>query len=779
MGLLKENFKNYIKKVDELYVESTKSYSSLFGEESSDLFCRAFSHIIRQFIESQEDSNYLFIKIPIDELGTKEGKQEANILKLEEAISHTLAMAVYPDNIQVDDFSSCEVGDFYYTATNISCKNGKVRPRLWEIKQSQRIDKYPKEIFPDERRGASLLIAEAQERCNIFQSHINNTYKLCSLPENNNEPTQKKMRKMAEWLDVYKNNKTSKHYENALIIGYGRPQSLISNFEYIAYPIEFQNKFNNVERDKQYDIIVLVGDKSYKNTSSRISNRVRNNLTRKVIYVGSEMPQDFKGKVFEFSYRECYHYFANDKFPAIKTRRISWNELDSIIDSMYSIFDEDIDPKLKLRAISYAITPYLGYDYFNDSKTIKDRLLDFINDEFIYISNEQWDTIVQNIDNINLPKEPTNAPKKAEYEKIKKGSNNCVLIKSGESYVNKLKALLSKNNKEDNKYVIDICSDYKSLDVVKCLLDKLSLGTFYLLSYNNVSFNRVNDLIRNEYKIYNTDYRKCILNDITYNENNILQLHEDQPIYGSLGNFDDSTIDDEMIKFYECNQAQEYYTLIAGDENRYDVSGDVIVDKKQVNASYLFENKDDLLSCEVSFYINPDNFQELRDIIYDLPAGENIDTYANLWKERLQERCVNNYDGSGKMMWENDNFKQIKYDKFKKMIEARYDSMFPSEFVFLSKKMKELSLLNDYEYTNLRKAKVASDKARIIGRNLKKGLYEYFLTGKCNVNDVNLITKNSEKRGSMISLDYLKEQCIKTVDVKDIIKSNRRDNDGE
>ena len=129
---------------------------------------------------------------------------------MEEAISHTLAMAVYPDNIQVDDFSSCEVGDFYYTATNISCRNGKVRPRLWEIKQSQRIDKYPKEIFPDERTGASLLIAEAQERCNIFQSHINNTYKLCSLPENNNEPTQKKMRKMAEWLDVYKNNKTSK-----------------------------------------------------------------------------------------------------------------------------------------------------------------------------------------------------------------------------------------------------------------------------------------------------------------------------------------------------------------------------------------------------------------------------------------------------------------------------------------------------------------------------------------------------------------------------------------
>ena len=113
------------------------------------------------------------------------------------------------------------------------------------------------------------------------------------------------------------------------------------------------------------------------------------------------------------------------------------------------------------------------------------------------------------------------------------------------------------------------------------------------------------------------------------------------------------------------------------------------------------------------------------------------------------------------------------------MIEAKYESMFPSEFVFLSKKMKELGLLNDNEYTNLRKAKVASDKARIIGRNLKKGLYEYILTGKSNVNDVNIISKNSEKRGSMISLDDLKEQCIKTINVKDIIKSNRRDNDGE
>jgi hypothetical protein len=778
MGLLKENFKNYIKKVDELYVESTKSYSSLFGEESSDLFCRAFSHIIRQFIESQEDSNYLFIKIPIDELGTKEGKQEANILKLEEAISHTLAMAVYPDNIQVDDFSSCEVGDFYYTATNISCKNGKVRPRLWEIKQSQRIDKYPKEIFPDERRGASLLIAEAQERCNIFQSHINNTYKLCSLPENNNEPTQKKMRKMAEWLDVYKNNKTSKHYENALIIGYGRPQSLISNFEYIAYPIKFQNKFNNVERDKQYDIIVLVGDKSYKNALSRIGNRVRNNLTKKVIYVGSELPQDFYGKVFEFSYRECYHYFANDKFPAITKRRILWEELDSIIASISNIFSEDIDSKLKWRAISYAITPYLGYNYFNDSRTIRDRLLDFINDEF-NISNDQWDTIVQKIDNINLPEKPANAPKKTEYEKIKKRYHNSVLIKSGESYVNRIKTLLSINNDVKNTYVVDICSEYKSLDVVKCLLDKLALGNFYLLSYNNVSFERLKDLQRNEYKIYNKEYRKQVLGCITYNENDVLQLQGDQPFYGSLGSFDDSTIDDEIIKYYESNQVHEYYTLISEDGDRYDVSGDIIINKQHVNANYLFENKEDILPYEVSFYITPCNFQDLRDVIYDLPAGENIDTYANLWKKRLQKRCVNNYAGNGKKMWEDDNFKKIEYKKFKKMIEAKYESMFPSEFVFLSKKMKELGLLNDNEYTNLRKAKVASDKARIIGRNLKKGLYEYILTGKSNVNDVNIISKNSEKRGSMISLDDLKELCIKTINVKDIIKSNRRDNDGE
>lgn len=192
---IKHQFEEYIKKVDAFYKETTKNYSVLFGTEP-DIFCLAMSHIVHNFLESDGDS--LFIQIPVDELGTRQTLQDKNFQKMEEAICHTLAMAVYSDNMEAKDLSELSEGDIFYTADDIECPSGETRPRLWKIIKDK-LGNRPKEQFCDKsrtnRKNDLLISINKEHLCSIFSNHKANTYKLNSLPDNNNEPTRKKMAK--------------------------------------------------------------------------------------------------------------------------------------------------------------------------------------------------------------------------------------------------------------------------------------------------------------------------------------------------------------------------------------------------------------------------------------------------------------------------------------------------------------------------------------------------------------------------------------------------------
>jgi hypothetical protein len=128
-------------------------------------------------------------------------------------------------------------------------------------------------------------------------------------------------------------------------------------------------------------------------------------------------------------------------------------------------------------------------------------------------------------------------------------------------------------------------------------------------------------------------------------------------------------------------------------------------------------------------------------------------------------------------MWETDGFKKIiKETKFKDIVESKYISNFPQEFFGMRSKMKELELINDDEYKYLGYAHNAN-KSSEIGRYIKNGLYDFILTGKCNEEHVNSICKNSKKNGEPLTLESLQELCIKTINVKEIKISNKRNDD--
>lgn len=768
-------FKNYVSHVDNFYIESTKGYSKLFENNLPGTFFRAISHVMRQFLESDADS--LFIQIPVDELASNKAEQDGNFFKFEEAISHTLAMAVYPGTLNAQNLDDLNCGDFYYTADNVKCRGGENRPRFWKIKKDNTGRKYPSEQFPDTSKyNVPISIGKFNDLCEIFENHRYNTYKLDHLPDNNHKTTREAMMKMAQMLGIYKANKTHKHYENALIVGFGAPSSLISNYPYLSYPINFVNNYTTIKNDQQYCVTVFVGDCKYKGYEGTINNRLAKGHTKKVIYIGSNKPDHYNGLTFSFSPREMYHYFANDKFPNFEIDKINWNSLNEIINSISEILHDDslnIQEDLIKRVISYAITPFIGYSLFNSEDSIEDRLLNILNEE-LSLTDEQWETLVKKMEEKQQIRLDGN-PKKEMFSTIKAATegNKCTLLEPYTSYTNKIKDVCQ-NNKMGNTYVIDVFSDSeKYIDIVRCLFKKLALGNVHLLTYFNL--NKIKDFLSGESKIYNQEYRKSVLDGLSYSATS----NEKPTTYGSLDYFDYDTIDKLITSYKERTASPTYYTLISNDGKEYDVSGGIIRYNHEINAHELYEYAADWLPCEVSFYIKPEHFQQLRDILYDLPPGNDIDTYARLWKNRLQERCEEIYERKYQKMWENDNFKFIKQSVFKSYVNGNYNSRFPTIFSRLALNMKKLGILSEEEYIYSLKANTANKKTNI-GRELKKGVYEFLLTKKCQVADMNAICANSQKSNSPLTHETLTDMCVKTIDVVEIKKTNKkRTNDDE
>lgn len=780
---LESDFKTYIEKVDNHYNESTKKYSSLWNLQNDGVnntnqdnlvFYSAISHIIRQFLEADGNDNSLFIQVPVDEIAVKPKDQKPNYYKMEEAIAHTLSMAVCPISINAPKIENAPEGSFYYTADEI---NG--RPRLWQAKiarTTQRI--YPDELFKDRGQFGEKVLEKTEGLRNIFNDHLNNTYKLSSLPENFNRPTQEKMAKMAKLLAIYKANKTNKQYNNALMIGYGSPKNLICNYPYVEFPLEFTNKYNNVD-DKEYDIVICVGDRYYLGNEMQLNQRLAQGKSKKIIYIGTTRPQDFNGETFSFSYREMYHYFAQNKFPTFKIHNWEWRELSELLENTSKIFSNDrlniitdID-KIKRHVNSHIIYQYIGKDSNNESEeeSFQDDILDFINTNYSYlIDNDQWDFLKESFEKLSLPKSSNN-PKTDWFKDTKKNNPNSqyLYLNPSQPYKDKIKETCKKNNL-GNTFAIDVHVDsYQYIDTIKALFERLALGTFNMVSFFKLK--RIFDFLLKETEMYKQEYRKKILGNITYTESQTSRQE-----YGSLDNFDYDL--EALNDWMKTSATTTNYVITDENDNTYDICGDVIRCKQLIDVDKLFEYKEDWLPCELSFYQKPENFHELRDVLYDLPVDRNIETYSNLWKERLKTRCHDKYQGDCNKMITED---KIEFSKgiLKKVVKDKYTSKFPNCYYRLFNKMKDIGILTEEEHNYCIRAQKANENSRSVGRKLKEGTLNYVLTGECTTPDINIICSNSKKTKNPINLDSLKELCIKTVTIKEIKKSNKKHHDDE
>ena len=113
-SMLAESYRNYIDSFDKVVLQKTSMYDAIFGDNN--LFFRCVFYILKDFLEDP-NSDELFIKIPVKELGTSSKAIDANWRRFLDVITDILGMATI--NRQVDllnDFSidkSC-IGKVYY-----------------------------------------------------------------------------------------------------------------------------------------------------------------------------------------------------------------------------------------------------------------------------------------------------------------------------------------------------------------------------------------------------------------------------------------------------------------------------------------------------------------------------------------------------------------------------------------------------------------------------------------------------------------------------------------
>lgn len=140
MKNIEKNFESYIQDVESFVQKQTKQYDRYLHADNMDkkeCFFREIFYVVKNFLQ-EENSNKLFIKIPVHELGIKLKEQEENWNMFQKTISEVLCLATADKQKQMvksPDLDSSAIGSFVY------CHNDNPiyfkEPQFFEIDQKK------------------------------------------------------------------------------------------------------------------------------------------------------------------------------------------------------------------------------------------------------------------------------------------------------------------------------------------------------------------------------------------------------------------------------------------------------------------------------------------------------------------------------------------------------------------------------------------------------------------------------------------------------------------
>lgn len=782
---LKVPFAEYRQKMDSYVREQTGDYNDFLNDgledKGSSGFYRTIFYLIKNFLESPHNSQ-LFIQVPCEELGRTDKEREKNYSLVKHIVAETLCLSTSKELSQINSIphsiDECKVGTIFCMGTNVPNPNVdkvEARERIWKVSESTKKEgkKYLSEQLPDKKHFTSRQSEEAFTKYYDYIFRLKDTVRISDTPERKKSLVER-LSQIGKRFFIYKSHAFSTQYTNALLVSHNEKwRGTLIESELIECPVHFTNRYDIYEGN--CEVLVLVGDRNYKNCRDLIQRKLAYEKIKKVVYIGSDIFEGFdelEGAVrFSFTFRDLFSYFNYKNgdnigvFPYIKIETLSFPWLSetfcALEDKLSGIIGLTSEEKSNL--LSCAIYPFLGRSLQLDMEKNAVKLRDYIY-ENINMPYEEVDSFIQFYKDI---KKTSVTPKEQWIKQIinKHPIDQYCYIDNHKSYKDSAKKFAIKNNLHNNRYIIDVKGDWRAyVEILKYLLGQGNAGHYYFLSYCKIDL--IDKFMQDELRVYESKYRKEMLNGLSLNINDG-EFSTEKYVDGDLSSFYQPVYLDDFMNTKPSNNRQFIpFTLVDKDGHSFHTVGNVIFGSSQVSLQEIYDNKEDYLPAEITFYKTPYNFQLLMKLKYSFPPNRDVDYYAQLWKDRLKDYCQQVY---------NENFKEMqKMDfPFLKNLRSYYyansKTKFPNQINPFVRKLMSLKLISQEEGHFIKCANSANRQNSSNGMELKDALYGYRLT-KSKKGILEIIENAAIMNGLSIDAESIVRDSLKTIYVEDIIK---------
>lgn len=765
-SMLAERYKVYIDEFDEAVRNKTSMYDDIFGV--NEIFYRCVFYTLKDFLDDP-NSGELYIKIPIKELGTSINVIDANWRRFQDVITDVLGMATINEQVNLLNNFGIDrrcIGKVYYCHNDNKIEDIKNSPSLWEIVESDINDNgvRPKELFPGRKHYLNT------QAISLLSMNRHCSYLMKCAPASYDTRIKRHIEYVYNKIEFYKRFRFENQFKSALIIGFNdgakRYERVYSNV-YFASPVQFQTRYDDSTCNQE--VLCFVGDRKYMNNIDDIRrNLYLGHGSKKVIYIGSEFDDyepNERRKLFEFSFRDMYHYFAHDNFPKFKSYWLSFPWLSQEILNLQELMTEmsGLDDSQKKNILTRVFKDFVGFEIKrlndDDYKDFEDFLY-----ENTYLNSEDEEKLTNWYCALSYAEK---TPKQQVLDSIiSQQSTSMIHVVKPYSYKRNLEKYLKRKNASTIDIPVDIKFDsFNSLDIVKFMLFNLTMGNIHLLSY--VENKKIHKFLYNESNCCNGDYRISTFG-VRYKQ--IREGYEEDN-FNLMDYFNADLFEILEKEAAESNTNFQRYIIEDSDGRGETITGNVIVNNRVIPISDIFDYKDDYLPIKMVYYKTPDDFRRIMEIIKNFPIHQGFDYYSTLWKIKLNSYCEEKYSGNIKEMHKKD-FPFLPNSMMKQYVDPDSTVSFPRKFVMLLLKLEKLNVLTHQEAQYLAAAYNVASKSSSYGTQLKEALYNYQITNKKDA-FLESYDRHCEQRNESLNSDVLLKDCLIEANIINIIKIER------
>lgn len=765
-SMLADSYRVYIDEFDKAVLSKTSMYDDIFGV--NEVFFRCVFYTLKDFL-NDPNSDELFIKIPVKELGTSDNAIDANWRRFQDVITDVLGMATINEQVNLlNDFSidrGC-LGKVYYCHNDNKVEDIKDSPSLWKIVESNNNDHgvRPKELFP------GIVHYLNTQAIDLLNRNRDCSYLMKCAPASYNVKIKRHIEYVYNKIESYKRFRFDKQFKSALIIGFNdgakRYERVYSNV-YFASPVQFQTRYDDSTCNQE--VLCFVGDRKYMNNIDDIRrNLYLGHSSKKVIYIGSEFDNydpNERRKIFEFSFRDMYHYFTNDNFPKFKSYWLSFPWLEEQIHTLLELMNEmpELDDSQKKNILTRVFKDFVGFEI----KKLKDddyrEFEDFLYDN-TYLNPEDEEKLTNWYSALSYAEK---TPKQRVLNSIKSQQRASMIhVVKPYSYKRNLEKYLKMKNASTIDIPVDIKFDsFNSLDIVKFMLFNLAMGNIHLLSY--VENKKIHKFLNDESNCCNGDYRISIFG-VQYEK---IREGNEEDIFNLMDYFNADLFEILEKEAAESNTNFQRYLIEDSDDQGETITGNVIVNNRIIPISDIFDYKDDYLPIKMIYYKTPEDFRHIMEIIKNFPINKGFDYYSTLWKIKLNSYCERNYSGNIREMHRND-FPFLPKSMMKFYVDRDSNVSFPRKFIMLLLKLEKLNVLTRQEAQYLAAAYNVANESSSYGTQLKESLYNYQITKKKD-GFLESYDRHCEQRNESLNSDALLRDCLIEANIININKLER------